>query len=1333
MSFAQLEGKCYCCGKAGHRSTSCRHKDRPREEWAINKAKAAEVSNVQAHCNTALTEASSLTESASGEPKADRTVGWIGAHISLQLFQADELRTWVLLDNQSTTSIFCNRNIVNDIHFVTEIMELQTNGGYLISDKKCTIPYFGEVWYNKKAVTNVLSLALVKRHYRVTYDSENANGDFVVHLPNQEMRFKESTSGLFFYKPTAVTQEHSNVTTLTENKTFHTDRQFQKAKRARDFYHAMGTPSLPDLKALLHMNMIKDNPVTLEDVHLAEQIFGPDVGTLKGKTTRRKPLPVVTDYVEIPLELIKAQEDVTLAIDGMTVNSLKFLTTIARHLYYRTTHYLPGNTATVYDHAIGSLVNTYYQGGFTITKIHCDNEFRPLMDPLYEKYKIIMNYANAQEHVPEVEQNNRFLKERIRATYHRLPYVHLPRILVKYLVLEVSKKANFFPAKHGVSKYYSPRMILHQQSLDYSKHGQYSFGTYVQAHDEPQPSNTNAPRSLDCIYLRYNSNHQGGHELLHLPTNAVILRRRVTAIPITPSIIMQVHRIAEREGMPKGLKVHNRFGTLLYDSAWIAGVDYNEEQFDDDDYDEQYDEQGTPIEQDDGEELEEDLYDEIDQNEIDDIANNDDEEIIQDDEDDEANPTNVDADDEYNEEYNENEIMVDEDEEPVDANPTNVNENEEDEQPVDAEQVNDVEIEEEVEETTTRSGRVSRAPTRMNMFQENKKNLEYTDQEARVLAYTMMQIHGKCPTEFQFIQMYTLQQGIKKWGDRGKATALKEMKQLHDRVVFEPITIDDMTSLERKRAMESLIFLAEKRDGMIKARTCANGSTQREYIDRDDAASPTASTDAVLITATIDAKQGRDVMTADIPNAFVQTDVDLNGDKIIMKIRGVLVDILCEMNPEIYTPYIVFEKGKKVLYVRLLKALYGMLIASLLYYKRFVKDISTIGFKINPYDPCVANRIVNGKQHTITWHVDDLKSSHVDPKVNDEFLKWLNKVYGSVGEVKGVRGHKHDYLAMDLNFSEKGVLQVDMRTYVKTMIKDFSGKVGKSSVPWTENLFKVDDTAKDLGPTRRKEFHTFVTKGMFIAKRARQDILPAITFLSTRTKQPNEGDWRKLVKLLSYLNKTQELVVRLEADDSQMVNWHIDASFAVHKDYRSHTGGTMTLGRGVITSISSKQKVNTRSSTEAELVSVDDVIAKILWAKLFLEAQGFKVKLNIVHRDNTSSMKLEKNGKGSSGKRTRHFHIKYFYITDLINREEIHIQYCPTEDMIGDYMTKPLTGATFYKFRNVIMNPSNLDSRSVLDDMDNHKFKSSPGQNKTTPSTVERNIRDQTSETNIDK
>ena len=114
------------------------------------------------------------------------------------------------------------------------------------------------------------------------------------------------------------------------------------------------------------------------------------------------------------------------------------------------------------------------------------------------------------------------------------------------------------------------------------------------------------------------------------------------------------------------------------------------------------------------------------------------------------------------------------------------------------------------------------------------------------------------------------------------------MRQLHERAVFEPIRVNDMTQVERKRAMESLIFLVEKRDGRVKARTCANGSTQCAYMERDEAASPTAMTESILITATIDAKQNRDVMTADIPNAFVQTDVNeknqVKGECIIMKI-----------------------------------------------------------------------------------------------------------------------------------------------------------------------------------------------------------------------------------------------------------------------------------------------------------------------------------------------------------------------------------------------------------------------------------------------------------------
>ena len=172
------------------------------------------------------------------------------------------------------------------------------------------------------------------------------------------------------------------------------------------------------------------------------------------------------------------------------------------------------------------------------------------------------------------------------------------------------------------------------------------------------------------------------------------------------------------------------------------------------------------------------------------------------------------------------------------------------------------------------------------------------------------------------------------------------------------------------------------------------------------------------MTGTIEAKERRDILSSDIPHAFVQTD--MTGDeKVIMKIRGPLVEMLISLDPELYKPFVIYENGVMVVYVELLKALYGTLQAALLFYKKLKKDLESIGFKINPYDPCVANRIVNGKQHTVTWHVDDLKSSHVDPKVNDEFFKWLEKTYGNpeIAPVKATRGKIHDYLAMKLDFT----------------------------------------------------------------------------------------------------------------------------------------------------------------------------------------------------------------------------------------------------------------------------------------------------------------------------
>ena len=274
-------------------------------------------------------------------------------------------------------------------------------------------------------------------------------------------------------------------------------------------------------------------------------------------------------------------------------------------------------------------------------------------------------------------------------------------------------------------------------------------------------------------------------------------------------------------------------------------------------------------------------------------------------------------------------------------------------------------------------------------------------------------------------------------------------------------------------------------------------------------------------------------------------------------------------------------------------ALYGMLEAALLWYREFRKDLEIKGFKFNAYDGCVANKLVYGKQFTIRFHVDDLMSSHVDPRVNTKFLKFLNKKYGQHGKVESTRGNVHEYLGMKLRF-EKGKLEVDMIDYVVGMLDEFPVKFkAKESVanPATSDMFDVGEE-KYVDTVERELFHRTTAKALFLCKRARPDIQPIVAVLCTRVKKPTVKDFSKLVRMMKYLNCTKNDTLLLSADEGlSTIEWFIDASFAVHPDFKSHTGASMRFGggKGCPLNNSAKQKLNTSSSTTSELVAVDHV------------------------------------------------------------------------------------------------------------------------------------------------
>lgn len=180
------------------------------------------------------------------------------------------------------------------------------------------------------------------------------------------------------------------------------------------------------------------------------------------------------------------------------------------------------------------------------------------------------------------------------------------------------------------------------------------------------------------------------------------------------------------------------------------------------------------------------------------------------------------------------------------------------------------------------------------------------------------------------------------------------------------------------------------------------------FIKKEDATSPTLQLESLLLSLLTDALEGRNVATGDVTRAFLLADMD---DYVLVRITGEAVDIMCDVNKD-YKAYVTIEKGKKVLYMQLMKALYGCVKSALLWYETFCECLEQLGFQLNRFDPCVANKIVNGEQCTICWYVDDCKISHKDPDVVTWVIDSIEKRFGD-GSMAATRGAKHTFVGMD--------------------------------------------------------------------------------------------------------------------------------------------------------------------------------------------------------------------------------------------------------------------------------------------------------------------------------
>jgi Reverse transcriptase (RNA-dependent DNA polymerase) len=1290
------------------------------------------------------------------ENKAGVTLTTVGITLTAEATGFEIHPDWLLLDNQANVDVFVNNDLLTNIRRAETSLTIHSTAGESVTDLVGDFNGYGTVWYHPGGIANILSLSRVAQKPGMVVAYDQNMDKFTLTKPDGGVRTFYQTNGLYVSK---LTDGVVMLNTVAANKSKYTNADYERATVARKLQVIMGRPSTKELLRLVDNKLLKNCPVTREDIMAAEHIFGPDVGSLRGKTVRRAPhAALVAPVGALPIEIMARYRVVTLTADIMFVNKMMFLVTFSRNIRFGTVEKLGGKSDAVVLTALKDVVKRYRGGGFSVEMLMTDGEFESLRGDL-AAMRVNLNTTARDEHVGDIERYIRTVKERTRATYNTLPFERMPNRMVIEIVYTSVFWLNSFPSPNGISDTLSPREIVLRQSLDYNRHCQLEFGTYVQTHE--QHDNSMVPRTTGAIALRPTGNAQGGHFFMSLTTGRRLVRNNWTALPLPQDVIERLRDLANRE--QRSLAARQRTGPGL------AFLNRNQLAFDDDDalliagvgalddhiagvnaYEEAHD----------------DDFDDFDQqHDYDVIANDEQPELHNEYDADEAPPDAAEA-------YDAAEVPLDDahaaHEEAHEANGVPLDDahdealfNEAHEAPAVPPEpgiaVADIDARMDADYgARTRDGmRNRRERDYSHLFGHGQQHVTNgatlgaqagevsgdrvaTGNRGTIVVETVVEetdngdVLSPCPNRdgdntaqtdqdggrdpkaetdaaddaaeaavlaFIFAQV-SMKKGLKLYGDKAEAAVEEELQQLHDRKVMMPVEADSLSYAEKKKALEYLMFLKEKRTGKIKGRGCADGRKQRVYTAKEEASSPTVSIESIMLTSVIDALEGRHVATADIPGAFMQADMD---ETVHMRLVGTMVELLLRIAPE-YEQYVVIEGGQKVLYVLLLKALYGTMRAALLFWRKLTSKLQEWGFALNPYDPCVANKTIDGTQCTVLWHVDDLKISHVDRKAVDTVLGLLSTEFGNEAPLTVCHAKVHDYLGMRIDYTEPGKVKFTMFDYIDGMLGTLGNEMsGTAASPAANHLFDVNPNATLLDKAKAEMFHQYTAKLLFLCKRARPDIQTAVAFLTTRVKGPDDDDYKKLRRVMRYLRATKDMPLTLEADHTHVLKWWVDASFAVHPDMKGHTGGLLSMGKGAVYGTSRGHKMVTRSSTEAELVSLYDVLPQILWTRNFLDAQGYRVRDSVVHQDNKSTILLAENGRMSSSKRTRHLNIRYFFVTDCVKAKELSIKYCPTEEMVSDYFTKPLQGTLFRKMRDLIMNvdpaaADRWDHRSVLDD-----------------------------------
>ena len=1167
--------------------------------------------------------------------------------------------TWLVLDTMANINVFRNPDLAENITTSSLPMNIDGVGEKgTRTQRRGVHPLFGEVWIVLENQYNIVShYQAVKNGFLLRMSDDNKSCWLVNKDKNVSVYFEYDPEDHFFkteIPADTVRSKAFNLTAIENNQSFrinnesmfYTQEQLRRAEIVEGLHVAMEHPSDQQLSAFLMSPSSINMPVTVQDLHNLRAIKGPCNSCQEGR-----PLPSKGSHTGANPGSEATQPGEELHCDIVFVQRNPRLFTVDHVTGYMTFTIMQSKHASDVLEAFESVINAYKSYLKVVRYISCDHEgvlksLESQLNKLGVRLKIRLPY----EHEKRAERAMRVVRERIRVKLRELPY-KLPKKLFDSLAAECIRNINMMPNYRSMP--HSPTELVRGDKINYLTDISPPFGSLVlcPTHGEQHKGSTEAKQEIAITLGPSNSNTRGG-VLVYIPgRDNPVIRRNVRPMAMTSDIIDHMNKWAkELPGFENSEFVFK--DTIATEAA--RSEDFNQD----------VDSSPLVVNSKIDNTAYEQLIDKTDSHGgvidyVEEYSNYDPHNVVQS----ELTPTLVDI----SYKIDAKEVQVD---------------NIERERQLESFSNRDATIPVNPPSSPTKEPNPSPAKTQKKFSRE-----KHIDPAAVIGSGEKRTTRSSNPKVFQMSLRKAIQSEA---GEAAIEAAMRELKQLVDLKTWVYIKNRSQASPSvHTKVTPCSMFLKQKFNSrgeflLWKARLVDGGHrTDPTKYNPFEKSSPTSSLEAVYILLSMKVAENMELESFDVPSAYLNASLQ-PGRFHMMSIDKHIAKLLVRVDPRARE----FVQPDGSILVEIRRSLYGLPEASKLWYDYFTKALTLGGYTVCPHDPCLFMRKRGSEISIIALYVDDCLHIWKGQNIYRELYASLRNAKLPDLKVDKLEGDKSvSFLGLNITMMKDRTLTVNQKGYLKNLLEEHGGYKTYPVTPCTDQLFKITDVV-EVEETDNVESTPFASKLMKTryCERTRPDICLPLAVLQTKMRNPNEQDDQLLDRVIAYLEGTEDRSMKIRKCDMKLFAY-MDAAFAVHGNRVSHSGIHFTLGKygNTILCKSIKQKTVATSSTEAELVCIFDGMDYLIWMRNVLEFLGYKQGTTTIFQDNTSTITMAYMGRGGSGSRTRHIDIKYFYIKQFLDSKALEIDHLGRDNMTADFFASPRQGATFRRFRGMIM------------------------------------------------